>query len=74
MQPLGQCYPMIWNREVEVRVGDGRVSVGNDSRESMSGDVFLSELFVRALSRVSATEQIVYPCVGSYGFGIFGAT
>ena len=40
----------------------------------MSGDVFLSELFVRALSHVSATEQIVDPCVGSYGFGIFGAT
>ena len=36
----------------------------------MSGDVFLFELFVRALSHVSATEQIVYPCVGSYDFGI----
>ena len=37
----------------------------------MSGDVFLSELFVRELSRVSATEQIVYPCVGSYVWDFF---
>ena len=35
----------------------------------MSGDVFLLELFVRALSRISATEQIVYPCIESYVLG-----
>ena len=42
---------------------------GDDSRESMFGDVFLSELFVRALSRISATEQIVYHCIVSYVLG-----
>ena len=52
-----------------MRIDDGRVRVGYDSWESMSGDVFLSEFFVRALSSISAMEQIVYPCVVSYVLG-----
>ena len=38
----------------------------------MSGDVFLSELFIRALSRIPATEQICVLIRGSHGFGIYG--
>ena len=38
----------------------------------MSGDVFLADLFIRALSRISATEQICVLVLGSYDFGTFG--
>ena len=37
----------------------------------MSGDVFLSELFVRALSHISAMEQICVHVIGSYVLGLW---